>query len=120
MNSISVEWLQITILMVRLHRDIVLLLACFYTIVLDNNEGLKLNLSMLATQLRFFLLFLSSAKFSLSLRHTFRDRLRAAEVPLEAIDQFGGWSSVSSIGSKYGRGYSVEHLREFMGRLKMV
>lgn len=52
-----------------------------------------------------------------SLRHTFRDRLRAAEVPLEAIDQIGGWSSVSSIGSKYGRGYSVEHLSEFIKRL---
>ena len=33
-----------------------------------------------------------------SLRHSFRDRLRAAEVPLEAMDQLGGWSSVSSIG----------------------
>ena len=49
-----------------------------------------------------------------------RDRLRAAEVPLEAIDQLGGWSSVSSIGSKYGKGYAVEHLREFMGRLKRL
>lgn len=49
-----------------------------------------------------------------SLRHTFRDRLRAAEVPLEAIDQLGGWSSVSNAGSKYGAGYSVEHLRLFM------
>ena len=55
-----------------------------------------------------------------SLRHSFRDRLRAAEVPLEAIDQLGGCSSVSSIGSKYGNGYSVEHLREFMGRLAIV
>ena len=53
-----------------------------------------------------------------SLRHTFRDRLRAAEVPLEAIDQLGGWSSVSSVGSKYGKGYSLEHLREFMGRIE--
>jgi integrase len=49
-----------------------------------------------------------------SLRHTFRDRLRAAEVPLEAIDQLGGWSSVSNIGSRYGQGYSVEHLRRYM------
>jgi integrase len=52
-----------------------------------------------------------------SLRHTFRDRLRAAEVPLEAIDQLGGWSSVSNIGSRYGKGYSVEHLREYMERI---
>ena len=49
-----------------------------------------------------------------SLRHTFRDRLRAAEVPLEAIDQIGGWSSVSNIGSSYGKGYTVEHLRRYM------
>lgn len=52
-----------------------------------------------------------------SLRHTMRDRLRAAEVPLEAIDQIGGWSSVSNIGSRYGQGYSVEHLRQYMDRI---
>ena len=49
-----------------------------------------------------------------SLRHTFRDRLRAAEVPVEAIDQLGGWSSGLNAGSKYGAGYSLEHLRRFM------
>ena len=48
------------------------------------------------------------------LRHTFRDRLRAAEVPLEAIDQLGGWSSVATIGSGYGKGYSIEHLRLYI------
>ena len=52
-----------------------------------------------------------------SLRHTMRDRLRAAAVPLEAIDQIGGWSSVSNIGSRYGQGYSVEHLRQYMDRI---
>jgi integrase len=52
-----------------------------------------------------------------SLRHTMRDRLRASEVPLEAIDQIGGWSSVSNIGSRYGQGYSVEHLRKYMDRI---
>src|SRR5210317_1488690 len=36
------------------------------------------------------------------LRHTFRDRLRAVECPLELIDQIGGWSSIQSIGSGYG------------------
>jgi hypothetical protein len=39
---------------------------------------------------------------------------RAAEVPSEAIDQLVGWSSVSNIGSRYGQGYSVEHLRRYM------
>jgi len=41
-----------------------------------------------------------------SLRHTFRDRLRASGCPLELIDQIGGWSSIGTIGSKYGRGMS--------------
>jgi len=49
-----------------------------------------------------------------SLRHTFRDRLRAAEVPLEAIDQLGGWSSVS-----YGQGYPLEHLRKYMDAIEL-
>ena len=49
-----------------------------------------------------------------SLQHTFRDRLRAVEAPLEAIDQLGGWSSVKTIGSSYGRGYSVGHLRRYL------
>ena len=54
-----------------------------------------------------------------SLRHTFRDRLRAAEVPLEAIDQLGGWSSVGGVGTRYGQGYSVEHLRSYIKRLSL-
>jgi integrase len=39
------------------------------------------------------------------LRHTFRDRLRAVECPMDLIDQIGGWKSVSSIGNSYGIGY---------------
>ncbi|MDC1455654.1 tyrosine-type recombinase/integrase [Amylibacter sp.] len=53
------------------------------------------------------------------LRHTFRDRLRAAEVPLEAIDQLGGWSSISTIGSSYGQGYLIEHLRAYTNLLEI-
>ena len=41
-----------------------------------------------------------------SLRHTFRDRLRAVECPMDMIDQIGGWRSVSGIGINYGHGYS--------------
>jgi integrase len=52
-----------------------------------------------------------------SLRHTFRDRLRASEIPLEAIDKLGGWSSVGGVGTRYGQGYSVEHLRQYMDRI---
>ena len=52
-----------------------------------------------------------------SLRHTFRDRLRACDVPLEAIDQLGGWSSVGGVGARYGQGYSVGHLRQYIDRI---
>jgi integrase len=54
-----------------------------------------------------------------SLRHTMRDRLRAVECPLEAIDQIGGWSSVSGVGTKYGKGYGLEHIREWMKKVEV-
>ena len=47
-----------------------------------------------------------------SLRHTFRDRLRASACPLEMIDQIGGWSSIGAIGSKYGQGYDLDAVKE--------
>ncbi|MDP4071478.1 Tyrosine recombinase XerC [Rhodobacteraceae bacterium IMCC1909] len=39
------------------------------------------------------------------LRHTFRDRLRAVECPMDMIDQIGGWKSVGGVGTNYGHGY---------------
>jgi integrase len=47
-----------------------------------------------------------------SLRHTFRDRLRASGCSLELIDQIGGWSSIGTIGSKYGQGYDLDAVKE--------
>lgn len=50
------------------------------------------------------------------LRHTFRDRLRAVECPLELIDQIGGWSSIQSVGSKYGSGYQTDVVRRWLNK----
>tara|TARA_B110000459_G_scaffold126705_1_gene139039 strand:+ start:66 stop:1223 length:1158 start_codon:yes stop_codon:yes gene_type:complete len=52
------------------------------------------------------------------LRHTFRDRLRAVEAPLDMIDQLGGWS-LQSVGQGYGDGYSIEKLSEWMLKFKV-
>jgi len=46
------------------------------------------------------------------LRHTFRDRLRAIECPMDLIDQIGGWKSVISIGNSYGNGYKLVKLQK--------
>jgi len=48
------------------------------------------------------------------LRHTFRDRLRAVECPMDLIDQIGGWKSVSSIGNSYGQGYMLDHIDKWI------
>ena len=54
-----------------------------------------------------------------SLRHTFRDRLRASGCPLELMDQIGGWSSVGTIGSRYGKGYELEMVRKQINLIKL-
>jgi len=54
-----------------------------------------------------------------SLRHTFRDRLRASGCPLELIDQIGGWSSIGTIGSKYGQGYQMGAIREQLNEISL-
>ena len=41
-----------------------------------------------------------------SFRHSMRDRLRAADVNPEIIDDICGWSS-QSVGQSYGDGYSL-------------
>jgi integrase len=54
------------------------------------------------------------------LRHTFRDRLRAVECPMDLIDQIGGWKSVSSIGNGYGEGYDIEIIRHQMTKISSI
>jgi integrase len=51
------------------------------------------------------------------LRHTFRDRLRAVECPMDLIDQIGGWKSVSSIWSSYGIGFKLEKFTKYLTNL---
>ena len=50
-------------------------------------------------------------------RHSLRDRLRAADVDSELIDEIGGWSR-KSVGAQYGDGYSLEKKQEAL--LKML
>ena len=42
-----------------------------------------------------------------SFRHSFRDRLRAVSCPTDVVDELGGWA-LSTVGQKYGQGYSLE------------
>jgi len=53
------------------------------------------------------------------LRHTFRDRLRAVQCPLELVDQIGGWSTIQSISSKYGKGYDIRSIREYLYKVSI-
>ena len=50
------------------------------------------------------------------LRHSFRDRLRAAEAPSEVIDQLGGWS-LKSVGQAYGDGYQLNVLTKWLKKI---
>lgn len=59
----------------------------------------------------------SEGKTAHSLRHTFRDRLRAVECPLELLDALGGWSNVQGAGRRYGVGHSLEQKRIWLERI---
>lgn len=50
------------------------------------------------------------------LRHSFRDRLRAIEAPVDLIDQLGGWS-LQSVGQGYGDGYPLKLKLIWLGRV---
>ncbi|NRP10770.1 MULTISPECIES: tyrosine-type recombinase/integrase [unclassified Marinobacterium] len=53
------------------------------------------------------------------LRHSFRDRLRAVEAPVEVVDQLGGWS-LKRVGQSYGDGYSLSVLFKWMKRIEFT
>ena len=53
------------------------------------------------------------------LRHTFRDRLRAVECPMDLIDQIGGWKSVTSIGNRYGEGHGAKMVDLWYSKLML-
>ena len=55
-----------------------------------------------------------------SLRHTFRDRLRAVECPMDMIDQIGGWKSITSIGNSYGRGFTMYQYRQYLDKIMIT
>lgn len=52
------------------------------------------------------------------LRHSFRDRLRAVETPIDMIDQLGGWSS-KSVGQSYGEGYNLKIMQTWMKKIAL-
>lgn len=51
-----------------------------------------------------------------SFRHSFRDRLRALEAPMEVTDILGGWSN-KTIDQAYGKGYELPILAKWMCRI---
>ena len=52
------------------------------------------------------------------LRHSFRDRLRAVDAPIEMIDRLGGGWSLKTVGQAYGDGYQLEQMYEVMEKIK--
>ena len=51
-----------------------------------------------------------------SFRHSLRDRLRAMECPSDIVDQLGGWQT-EGVGQGYGKGYPLDVLERWMGRI---
>ena len=52
-----------------------------------------------------------------SLRHSFRDRMRAVSCPTDVVDELGGWAK-SNVGQKYGRGYGLHVKMKWMLKLQ--
>jgi integrase len=54
-----------------------------------------------------------------SFRHSMRDRLRAIQCPADIVDAIGGWTA-GSIGEKYGNGYELDVLHEWMTKMALA
>ena len=54
-----------------------------------------------------------------SLRHTFRNRLRAGECPMDMIDQIGGWRSVGGVGLDRVWGVRLDQLAEHLRHISI-
>ena len=51
-----------------------------------------------------------------SFRHSFRDRLRAADIDTELVDQLGGWAA-SSVGQSYGSGHTLQQKHKALEKI---
>ena len=51
-----------------------------------------------------------------SFRHSLRDCLRAVQCPSDIIDQIGGWTT-AGVGQKYGEGFQLKVLNNWLTRL---
>lgn len=51
------------------------------------------------------------------LRHSFRDRLRAVNAPIEMIDRLGGWS-LKTVGQSYGKGYDIKQSHNILENIE--
>ena len=81
-------------------------------------KGGKCNANSASAALNKWLKQIASESVTVhSFRHSLTDRLRAVQCPRDIIDAIGGWTA-GSIGEKYGEGYKLDVLHEWM--LKLV
>jgi integrase len=80
-------------------------------------KGGKCNANSASAALNKWVKQIATQPISLhSFRHSLTDRLRAVQCPRDIIDAIGGWT-VGSIGEKYGKGYTVDILHEWMSKI---
>ena len=72
------------------------------------NDGLSTNSNSASAALSKWLKQQTNPECTMhSFRHSFRDRLRAVECPIELTDALGGWTA-DGIGASYGQGYNLQ------------